>query len=153
MASITYSPKEVILTISGTRVEGWDRISVIPEAPNFKIVKGIRGVNTRVRSKSTACAVEVEILAGNPIGNAFEQLVDLDIASGTARLSIQIKDNLGHEVFYSSEGFLEAPARRDYALEASTRVYTFRCLSRSMSDSGDGLSLMSLVNKVSSIFS
>ena len=58
----TYSPSEVILTISGYQITGFDKISVSRNSPAFSMVKGIRGQNTRVRNRDSSCTITVDLL-------------------------------------------------------------------------------------------
>ena len=128
----TYAADSVAFILGGWRVEGWNRISVFYESPQFRVIKGIRGKNSRVRNTNTAAVIEVELASGNDASMIFDQIVAGDHTYGTARFNLQIKDILGLELFFSNEAFVEGFARRDYEGEASSRVWKIHCLSSSI---------------------
>ena len=148
----TYAADSVAFIIGGYRVEGWDRISIYYEAPQFKIIKGIRGKNTRVRNPNTAAVIEVELASGNSASNIFESIVNEDMRLGTGNFGVQIKDILGHELFFSSEAFVEGWARKDYEEEASSRVWKIHCLSSVVSDGGGGNAFAQIGERVRNLF-
>lgn len=125
----TYSPSDVHMTFGGVLVEGWESIRIIYPQAYFKIVKGIRGKNTRVRDRNTSATVEVVLLQSSDINYIFDTIAEMDRFYGTGRLELMIKDRNGQEVFYSSEGFLESPADRLYEGDLKERAWTIHCLS------------------------
>ena len=149
MSSVTtYSAEDVSFLIGGWTAEGWDKITITHNAKQFKTIRGIRGKNSRTRNKDSSVVIEVETVGGNQLSKVFEEVVNQDLRYGTAKLTVQIKDLLGHELFFSSDVFVEGYAKRDYQAEVSNRVWTLNSLSSSISSGGDGLSVSSIVDQI-----
>lgn len=144
----TYSAEDVSFLIGGWRAEGWDKISITYPTKQFKTIRGIRGKNSRTRNRDSGVVIEVETVGGNKLSKVFEEILNQDLQYGTAKLSIQIKDLLGYELFFSQDVFVEGYARKDYQAEVSNRVWTLNSLTSSSSSGGEGLSVASLVNQI-----
>lgn len=147
----TYAADSVSVLLGGWRIEGWDRVSIIFETPQFKIIKGIRGKNTRVRNPNTAATVEIELASGNDASKVLDKVVSEDMRLGTANFNLQIKDLLGHEVFFSNEAFVEGWSRKDYEEEATSRIFKVHCLSSSLGSSG-GNSFSQITERIRNLF-
>lgn len=125
----TYSPADVHMTFGGVVVEGWESIRIVYSQPYFKIVKGIRNKNTRVRDRNSSATIEIVLSQSSDTNYILDAIAEQDRFYGTGRLEIMIKDRNGTEVFYTSEGFVEAPADRGYEADLVTRTWKIQCLS------------------------
>ena len=143
MTVMTYSPSDVIITFGGYVLENWDSVSVKRSSPSFKIVKGIRGKNTRVRTQNTSAELTLTLPITSVANAVLGEIVYKDELYGTGRLSITIKDVQGFEVFYSSEAYVEKPADKEYGPEMSSRAWTIHCLS-----SGDTMSDNTILSSI-----
>lgn len=147
MSVQTYSPSKVVLTFGGYVASGWDTISIKRESPSFKVVRGIRGKNSRVRTNNTAASVTISVPQTSMLNAVLHQVVKKDEEFGTGKLEIMIKDTMGTEIFRSGEGFVEAPADTTYDTEITNREWTIHCLSSNY-DNGEGWGVMSLINSI-----
>lgn len=125
----TYSPADVHMTFGGVVVSGWEQIRIMYAQPFFKIVKGIRNKNTRVRDRNSAATIELVLSQTSDINYILDAIAEQDRHYGTGRIELMIKDRNGTEVFYSSEGFVEGPADRGYEADLGTRTWRIQCLS------------------------
>lgn len=143
----TYSPSDVIITFGGYVLENWDTVSVKRTTPSFKIIKGIRGKNTRVRSQNTSAEVTLTIPITSIGNTVLGEIVAQDELNGTGRLIMTIKDVQGFEVFSTAEAFVEKPADKEYGAEMSSRAWTIHCLSSqtAMSDNSALGSIFDLI--------
>ena len=146
-----YSPSDVVLTFGGTRVEGWNKITVRQQHPTFVIVHGIRGKNTRKRINNTAAEIELSLDQTSPTNTILSEIVKLDAQYGTGRIELTLKDTLTGESFSSTDAFIEGYADKGFDSDLSDRVWKIHCLT-SYSTMGTGGALGSLVDKVSSFF-
>lgn len=142
-----YAPSDIIFTFGGYVLENWDTISVKRTTPTYKIVKGIRGKNTRVRSQNTAAEITVTLPITSVANAVFGEVVAQDELYGTGRLVVTIKDVQGFEVFSSTEAYVANPADKEYGPEMSSRSWTIHCLSSnsSMSDNTALASIFDLI--------
>lgn len=148
MQSYTYSPSNVSLIVAGYRVVGWEKIVVRRQAPTFKVVKGIRGKNTRIRNKNSLTEVRVTVNQTSPANSVFNTIALEDFNTGNGLLSINLKDPSGSDFLHSNEAFLEGYSEVTLSGDSTDREWIFHCLSLSnTSGSGD------IQSKLGSIFS
>lgn len=102
----TYNPKDVVLTIGGYQVTGWQSISVTRTSKGFTTVRGIRGKNTRVRNVDTSATLVISLLQTSQANDVLSYVHELDLQEGTARLALMLKDNSGRSVFSTNEGYI-----------------------------------------------
>lgn len=126
--SYTYSPSSLNIIISGYRIVGWDSLSIKRHTPNFKLIKGIRGKNTRIRDKSTAVEITLSIDQTSPAQAVLMDIASQDLSYGTGMLSVSLKNPHGSEVFFSAKAFLEGHSTIDMGGDLSKRDWTILCL-------------------------
>ena len=102
----TYSPKDVILTVGGYQVTGWQSISVSRSVKGFTVIRGIRGKNTRVKNVDTSATINLSLLQTAQGNDVLSYIHELDLEEGTARISLLLKDRSGRSVFSSNEAFI-----------------------------------------------
>lgn len=102
----TYSPKDVILTISGYQITGWQSISISRSSKGFTSIRGIRGKNTRIPNVDTSATLSVSLLQTSQSNDVLSYIHSLDLQEGTARIVLMLKDNSGKSVFSSSEAYI-----------------------------------------------
>lgn len=101
----SYSPKDVILTIGGYQITGWQRIT-INRYKSVKTIKGIRGKHTRDISRDTSATLSFTLLQSTQANEVLSYIHDVDISEGTGRISLTLKDNSGKSVFSSDEAYI-----------------------------------------------
>lgn len=106
MAVNTYSPKDVILTIGGYQIAGWDNISIRRRSPGFTTVAGIRGKHTRVPSNDSSANITLSLVQTSPSNDVLSQIHTLDLLDGTGRIALTLKDLSGRSVFDSNEAYI-----------------------------------------------
>lgn len=125
----TYSPSEVVLDISGYIITGFDRISVNRNSPPFRMMKGIRGLNTRVRNRDTSCTITVDILQTALANDVLSELITRDLESNSIRLNLSLTDTLGSSKIESSNAYIENFPQTTFANDIEYRRWTITCLS------------------------
>lgn len=125
----TYSPSDLVLTMGGYTVVGWDRVVVTRDQPSFLPVKGIRGKHTRVRSKDTSCSIVVTLIQTSPSNDVFSSILNLDEVRGTGRLGVLVKDMSGRSIFGSNEAYITGFPEVSYSGEFEYRSWTIYCQS------------------------
>lgn len=128
MALLTYIPSKVDVEISGYNVEGHVAVSFKLDNPQFTTIKGIRGRNTRVRSKNTSGVLTIEVLQTSPTNDLFSDILHKDLLFGTGRLVVKVKDKSGSSLFFSDEAYIEGFPELGFTDKAATRTWTINCL-------------------------
>jgi hypothetical protein len=107
MAKIfTYSPQKVILAFGGYTITGWQTLTVERGADGFIPIKGIRGKHTRSRNPDTSCTITVPLLQTSMSNDVFSRIHELDLANGTGRIELTLKDTGGTTVMESIEAYI-----------------------------------------------
>jgi len=102
----TYSPKDVILTIGGYQLTGWQSISITRSAKSFTVIRGIRGKNTRIPNKDFSATITISLLQTSQSNDVLSTILIADEENGTARIALTLKDNSGRGVFSSNEAYI-----------------------------------------------
>lgn len=101
----TYSPKDVVLTIGGYQITGWQKISVTRNR-GITPIKGIRGKHTRVISRDTSATLSFSVIQSTQANEVLSYIHELDLDQGTGRIALTLKDNSGKTVMSSDEGYI-----------------------------------------------
>lgn len=102
----TYNPKDVILTIGGYQLTGWQSITISRTVKGFTVIRGIRGKNTRVKNVDTSATLTISLLQTSQGNDVLSSIHGLDLEEGTARISLMLKDRSGRSVFSSNEAYI-----------------------------------------------
>lgn len=102
----TYSPKDVILTIGGYQLVGWQSINISRSVKGFSVIRGIRGKNTRVPNVDTSATINISLLQTAQGNDVLSRIHELDLEQGTARIALLLKDRSGRSVLSSDEAFI-----------------------------------------------
>ena len=137
----TYSPSEVILDISGYRITGFNSIRVSRNSPPFKMVKGIRGRNSRVRNRDTSCSITLDILQTALANDVLSDLIGLDLFSNSVRLNLSLTDALGNSKIESSNCYVENWPEVVYSDDLQFRRWVLTCLDTSVFIAGGNAKL------------
>lgn len=125
----TYDPTKVILNIGGYVISGVKSVSVTPNAPAFKVVKGIRGVNTRVFNRDTSAEMTITLLQTSISNDVLSAIIFADKTYRTGRLEISLTDAGGTTLIASDEGFVEELPAVQFGRELSDRTWKICMLS------------------------
>lgn len=102
----TYSPKQVIFSVGGYTLTGWQNVSVARSVQGFNPIRGIRGKNTRVQNSDTSATFTISLLQTSMGNDTLSRIHALDLERGTGRLDIILKDKSGTSVYGSSEAYI-----------------------------------------------
>lgn len=101
-----YSPKDVVLSIGGYQLTGWQSINITRSTKAFQVIRGIRGKNTRVPNKDTSATITISLLQSSASNEVMSWILDSDISEGTGRIALTLKDKSGTSVFSSAEAYI-----------------------------------------------
>jgi len=125
----TYSPSEVTLIVSGYQITGFQQIGVSRSGQAFTMVRGIRGKNSRQRNRDTSCTVTVDVIQTSIVNDVLTQIVEQDLRTNSARLTLDLTDGLGSSKIVSREAFLTGYPEIIYSGDIVYRRWTLVCLS------------------------
>ena len=125
----TYSPSEIMLMVSGYQITGFQKIEVTRNSPAFTMIKGIRGRNSRQRNRDTSCVVSVDIIQTSIVNDVLTQILEEDLRTNSARLTLNLTDGLGSSKIESREAFIEGYPEMAYSGDIVYRRWNLICLS------------------------
>lgn len=125
----TYSPSEINLEVSEYKITGFDRITVTRNSPEYIVVKGIRGVNTRCRNRDTSCTITVDLIQTSLGNDVLSEILARDLQTNSARLTLNLTDGLGSSKIVSTNCFIEGYPEIQYGVDVGFRRWKFICLS------------------------
>lgn len=137
----TYSPNDVILSIGDYIVTGWNSITVA-RSDVTKMIRGIRGQNTRSVSLDTSCTIAIELLQTSTSNDVFSEIVSQDRIKQTGRIELQLKDTSGRSVLQSVNAYISNFPDIVYGAEIGTRTWIIQCLNASYEVKGNETPLL-----------
>lgn len=120
-----YSPKDVILTIGGYQLTGWQSITISRTVKGFTVIRGIRGKNTRVKNVDTSASLTISLLQTSQGNDVLSYIHGLDLEEGTARISLMLKDRSGRSVFSSNEAYITGYPTAPFSSQFEYRNWEF----------------------------
>ena len=121
----TYSPSDVILTVGGYQLTGWQSISISRTVKGFTVIRGIRGKNTRVPNVDTSATITISLLQTSQGNDVLSYIHELDLNEGTGRIELMLKDNSGRSVFSSNEAYITGYPTSTYSGQFEYRNWEF----------------------------
>ena len=104
---MTYSPFDVTVNIGDYVIPGVVRITITWNEIPFRLVRGIRGVNTRVRSRDNSATLTLELLQTSIGNDVLYQILEQDIVFGSARLELSVSDLSGGLRVFTDQAFVQ----------------------------------------------
>lgn len=123
----TYSPKDVILTIGGYQLTGWQSINISRSVKGFNVIRGIRGKNTRVPNVDTSATITMSLLQTAQGNDVLSRIHELDLDAGTARIALMLKDRSGRSIFSSNEAYITAYPTATFSGQFEYRNWEIFC--------------------------
>lgn len=123
----TYSPTDVTLAFGGYVLTGWNTINIQRVYAGMTAVDGINGKNTRVRNNNTAAVINFSCLQTGEANDILSQIHALDLQTGSARISLTLKDLSGSSIFTSSEAYILQYPEVVFSDSFEYRVWSIRC--------------------------
>lgn len=128
---LTYSPKKVIFVIGGYQVTGWESITIGRSTNAFIPIRGIRGKNTRVRNTDSSATITIPLLQTSLSNDVLSDIHTQDIALGTGRIELTLKDTGGNSIFSSNEAYILGFPAISYSGGIEYREWKIYCQSTS----------------------
>lgn len=125
----TYIPEKIKVYIDAYEVSGLINISVTKDDDSFKVIKGIRGKNTRVRQRCDSYTVKLELQQVDPINDFLSDVNLLDMNSnGVGYFRLLIQDLNGTTRFSSSTAFIPKHADFTFSTDFNNREWIIKTL-------------------------
>lgn len=124
-----YSPQQVVLTVAGYQITGWQTIRIARSTNGFIPIRGIRGKNTRVKNLDTSATITIPLLQTSQGNDVLSSIHSLDLERGTGRLTLTLKDMSGQSVFSSDEAWVQGYPEVGFSGDAEYRNWSIFCQS------------------------
>lgn len=103
---LTYSPSDVTLLIDNFTIPAYLRLTLAWRKPPYTIVDGVRGATTRVRNKNSSAILSVEASQTSLANDILTGILQKDLATGQARLTIALLDLSGTTFLQTTQGYV-----------------------------------------------
>ena len=125
---LTYTPSDVTLIICDFVVTGMISASLQWSSPPFKLIRGCRGINTRVASRDLSAVMTLELLQTTVTNEVLFQLLYQDRRNQSARLDVTLKDTSGDTILYTDSAYISAFPDMRYSEGFDNRVWKIEML-------------------------
>lgn len=118
MSVNTFDPSKVIFTINDFQLTGFvdgSFIEIIQNAPYFRIVPGIRGKSTRVRSRDRSGVVNLRLMQTSTDNEVLSKIVEQDDMHQSGLLLANLRDVGGQSGLQFGGAFLEGAPNMSYS--------------------------------------
>lgn len=129
---LTYDPASVHVIINGYECTALEFVAVRRQIPAFFTVKGINGINTRVRNLDTSATIELVVKQTSITNDVLSYIHEEDARWGTAGFSITIKDKGGTSYFVSDDASIPVLPPLRFHTNLSPREWHIVCGSSSV---------------------
>jgi hypothetical protein len=127
----TYSPSYIRVMIGTYIISGLVNVKVVKEEKTFKVVKGIRGKNTRVRNFDESYSITLELQQTDPVNDFLSDMHIADKKDSSGFFEIIITDLNGNSRFVANYAFVEDFADLDFSSDFDNRVWIIKTTSNS----------------------
>ena len=124
----TFNPADVMFSLGGATIVGWNSISIKRDSPPFTVKKGIRGKHTRIRSYDTSATITISLPQISDWNDVFSSIVTQDTESATGRCEIMLQDYSGSSLFSSTQAYVVDYAETTFDSSIQARAWTIQCL-------------------------
>lgn len=125
----SYIPEQIKVYVDAYEVTGLISITATKDEDSFKLVKGIRGKNTRVRQKNNSYTVQLELQQVDPVNDFLTDVHLLDTQSdGVGYFNLLIQDLNGTTRFSSDTAYIQKIPDIQYSLDFNNRTWVIRTL-------------------------
>ena len=147
----TFAPKDVVLKIQDYQLPGIVSLSLEWTTPPFTMVRGIRGIATRVRNTNSSAVLRVETLQTSVANDLLDSIVKADLQTGQAKLTVVLKDLSGRFGIQSQQGYVQSRPTVEFSNSANNRVWEIGLLMVEYADMiGSGNTIDNLFDRASS---
>ena len=125
---LTYSPSDVIITLSGYQLGGVLSMELSWNSRPYTTHRGIRNVHTRVYNPSMPATLRVQIMQTSITNDVLSIILDEDRIGKSARLELPIKDASGKTFYQASQCYIPAYPNIRYSKGFETREWEIEIL-------------------------
>lgn len=126
MPVLTYSPKDVILTVGGNPIGGYADgtfIKVTQVEDSFTQVVGADGQVSRTKSANRAVAIELTLKQTSPSNDVLSALHRADQIANAGTVPVQVKDLSGTTLCSAAEGWIKRLPDVEFGKDMSDRTW------------------------------
>ena len=129
---LTYDPSQVSVVINGWKCSALESITVTQGVSPFHVIKGINGINTRVRNLDTSANIVLVVKQTAITNDVLSYIHENDVKLGTGGFNITIKDNGGTSFFTSDDASIVSLPPIVFNNVLSPRTWHISCGSSSI---------------------
>ncbi|WOZ57483.1 tail tube protein [Pseudomonas phage vB_PseuGesM_254] len=131
MALMTYSPKDVLVTIAGlhtaTGYADGQFIKITKGSRNVERLRAMDGETCRIFRKDENYKFELTLAQSSATNNFLTTLYNIDVATRLGKFPILMKDTKGQSTFFSGIAWIEDMPDVVFSNQMETRTWVFTC--------------------------
>lgn len=125
MATRTYRPEDVNLSLGTYRITGFTEVRVAQNAKTFRHESGLRGKTTRVKTRDRSGSITISMQQTSPDNDLLSQIVSQDEVNQTGRFELTLTDTSGQSSLIFQYGYFEGYPDMGFSQEGQTREWVF----------------------------
>lgn len=126
-----YSPDEVIVLIGGIMparlLSDETFVTVSKTQPAYTSQVSTDGLITRTKTTGSLYEVRLTLLNGSPTNDTLQALFTVDEATGRGKFPLLIKNNLGGDMFFATNSWIEEIPPMEFSTEEGVKEWVIRC--------------------------
>ncbi|WP_278939100.1 phage structural protein [Pseudomonas helleri] len=142
MALLTYSPKDVTVTIAGihtaTGYADGQFIKISKSGRNVERLRAMDGETARIFRKDENFKFELTLAQSSTTNNFLTTLYNIDVATHLGKFPILMKDHKGQSFFFSGIAWIEDMPDVVFSNQMETRTWVFTCTYAGLTIGGNG---------------
>ncbi len=126
MATRTYDPKSVLVTVGGVSMSGYADgtfLEITADNQQFTKVTGADGYTTRVKSNNYGGIMTLTLSQSSPSNDVLSGILALDRAANGGVVPVLIKDMSGNTVVFAATGWIQQFPDMSFGNEINDRAW------------------------------
>lgn len=141
MALYTYSPTDVIVSLSGLHtVTGYvdgTFVKIVKNMRPFEQQRAMDGTRERLYHEDDGYRVELTLAQSSPTNNVLSVLHNIDTVTRMMKFPMMIKDTRGQTNFFSATTWIEGIPDVTFSNGMETRTWVFGCAEAALTIGGN----------------
>lgn len=142
MALLTYSPKDITISLAGMHTVGGyvdgTFIRISKDVAPFKTVVAMDGETARLFQEDATYTLEITLAQSSSSNSVLSTLWNIDTATQLGKFPVFVRDGNGQTTFFSALSWIEQAPDVTFSNSIEPRTWRFRCCYAGLTVGGAG---------------